>query len=101
MIEHLKFEAFKTCRSADLAEVHRLSCMQRCGFLWEGLRNSPGHSSVGEPPDPMDIIEKNLIEAKWFLAEPVMLFRASTSTFKNLSTQVFNSMTAETLLKLS
>lgn len=75
--------------------------MQGCGFLWEGLRNSPGYSSVGEPPDPMDIIEEILIEAKWFLAEPVMLFSASTSTFKILSTQVFNSMTAETLLKLS
>lgn len=60
-----------------------------------------GTAVVGEPPDPMDIIEEILIEAKWFLAEPVMLFSASTSTFKILSTQVFNSMTAETLLKLS
>lgn len=60
--------------------------MQGCRFLWEGLHSSPGHNSVGEPPDPMDMIEEILIEAKWFLAEPVMLFSASTSTFKILST---------------
>lgn len=61
----------------------------------------PRHSSVDELPDPTDIIEEIVIEAKWFLAEPVTLLSASTSTFKSLSTQVFNSMTAETLLKLS
>lgn len=49
----------------------------------------------------MDIVEEILIEAKWFLAEPVMLFSASTSAFKILSTQVFNSMTAGALWKLS
>lgn len=49
----------------------------------------------------MHILEEILIEAKWFLAEPVMLFSASTSMFKILSSQVFNNMTAETLLKLS
>lgn len=105
VIEHYKFEACKTFSIKVLiwlrSVVVCLSRMQKCRFLWEGLCSSPGHKSLEEPPDPTGFLEEIMTEAKWFLAEPIMLFNASTFMFKILSTQVFKRMTAEALLRLS
>lgn len=48
----------------------------------------------------MDFLEI-LIEAKSFLAEPIVLFGASAFMSNILSSQVFKSMTAEALLMLT
>lgn len=100
--EHNKFEARKTSTIKMLfwlrSVVACLSCMQKCRFLQEGLCSPPGHKSLEEPPEPMDFLEEILIEAKSFLAEPIVLFGASAFMFKILSTQVKN-LTAEALLR--
>lgn len=91
MIGNYNFETHRTSNIKMLVLVRWLvaclSHMQK-SHMQEGLCSSPGHESLEEPPDLMDFLREILIEAKWFLAEPIMLFSASTFMSKILSTQV-------------